>query len=65
MEFGLMVAKEIGLKTLLMEVMKSNTPMKRFGYKYGFRRLPGTEEDDMEEVELRIVQPGETSGSLR
>jgi acetyltransferase len=65
MEFGLMVAKEIGLKTLLMEVMKSNTPMKRFGYKYGFRRLPGTEEDDMEEVELRIVRPGETSDFLR
>jgi acetyltransferase len=58
MDFCMVVAKEIGLKTLLMEVMKSNSRMRRFGYKYGFTPLPCNEEDDMEEFELRINQAG-------
>jgi hypothetical protein len=58
MDFGMVVAKEIGLKTLLMEIMKSNARMRRFGYKYGFTPLPCNEEDDMEEFELKINQAG-------
>ncbi len=56
MEFCMAVAKEIGLKTLLMEVMKSNARMKRFGCKFGFERLPSSKEDDMEEFEFKIDQ---------
>jgi acetyltransferase len=58
MDFCIVVAKEIGLKTLLMEVMKSNERMKRFSYKYGFQRLPSGKEDDMEEFELKIGRSG-------
>jgi acetyltransferase len=58
MDFCMVVAKEIGLKTLLMEIMKSNARMRRFGYKYGFTPLPCNEEDDMEEFELKINQAG-------
>lgn len=54
MDFCIGVAKDIGLKTLLMEIMKSNTRMIRFGYKYDFQRLPDNEEDDMEELQLNI-----------
>jgi len=54
MDFSIGVAKEIGLKTLLMEITKSNTRMIRFGYKYDFGRLPGNKDDDMEELQLEI-----------
>ena len=54
MDFCIMVAKEIGLKTLLMEILKGNTKMFRFGYKYDFQRLPGNKDDDMEELQLDI-----------
>ncbi len=54
MDFCLVVAKEIGLKSLLMEVMKSNVRMIQFGYHYNFQLLPGSREDDMETLELRI-----------
>ncbi len=54
MDFCIRVAKEIGLKTLLMEIMKSNTRMIQFGYKYNFQLLPGNKEDDMEELQLRV-----------
>ncbi len=54
MEFCIGVAKEIGLKTLLMEIMKSNTRMIHLGYKYDFERLPGIMGDDMEELQLEI-----------
>jgi acetyltransferase len=55
MDFCIGVAKEIGLKTLLMEIMKINTRMIHFGYKYNFERLPGIKEDDMEELQLDIA----------
>ncbi|EKD34181.1 MAG: hypothetical protein ACD_75C02436G0001 [uncultured bacterium] len=54
MDFCIGVAKDIGLKTLLMEIMKSNTRMIRFGYKYDFQRLPDNEENDMEELQLDL-----------
>jgi len=54
MDFSIGVAKEIGLKTLLMEITKSNTRMIRFGYKYDFERLAGNKDDDMEELQLEI-----------
>jgi acetyltransferase len=54
MDFCIGVAKEIGLKTLLMEIMKSNTRMIHLGYKYDFERLPGIMGDDMEELQLEI-----------
>jgi acetyltransferase len=62
MEFCLVVSKDLGLKALVMEVMKCNTRMKRFGYKYGFHRFPNTKEGDMEEVlQLKIGQDKEVS----
>lgn len=54
MEFCVSVAKNIGLRTLLMEVMNNNERMKRFSYKYGFQQLPCNEEEDMVELELKI-----------
>lgn len=56
MDFCILVAKEIGLKTLLMEVLQSNERMKRLGYKYGFQPLPCDEEDDMVELQLKICR---------
>ena len=58
MEFCIVAARNIGLKTLLMEVMKKNTRMKQFGYKYGFQSLPCNKEDDMEEMQLSLDQTG-------
>jgi acetyltransferase len=58
MEFCLVAAREIGLKTLLMEVMQNNTRMKQFGYKYGFQSLSCNKEDDMEEMQLSLNQTG-------
>jgi acetyltransferase len=54
MNFCIDVAREIGLKTLLMEIMKSNSRMMRFGYKYDFQRQPNNEDDDMEELQLEL-----------
>lgn len=54
MDFCMAVAIEIGVKHLLMDIMKSNQRMKLFGYKYGFEPLPSNEEDDMEEFYLKI-----------
>lgn len=54
MEFCISVAKEIGLKTLVMEVMDNNERMKQFGYKYGFQPLPDNEDDVMVEFQLKI-----------
>lgn len=59
MEFCLGVAKEIGLTTVLMVIMKSNIRMIQFGYKYNFQLLPGNNEDDTKTLELKIRQePG-------
>ena len=54
MEFCLVVAKEIRLKKVLMEILKTNVRMIQFGYKYDFQRLPCNKEDDTETLELRI-----------
>jgi acetyltransferase len=54
MDYCIMVAKEIGITTLLMEIMKKNFIMLNFGYKYHFKRLPSSEDDDMEEMVLDI-----------
>ena len=53
MDFCIGVAKEIGLKTLLMEIMKSNTRMIRLGYRYGFSRT-GEKDEEMEEMHLEL-----------
>ncbi len=54
MNFCIRVAKEIGLKTLLMEIMKGNTPMIRLGCRYGFERILNNRDDDMEEMYLEL-----------
>lgn len=54
MDYCIMVARELGIKTLLMEIMKKNYIMMNFGYKYRFKCLPGSEDDDMAEMLLDI-----------
>ncbi len=54
MEYCIKAAKEIGVKTLWMEILKENSRMIRFGQKYGFQRIPGGDEADMVEVALEI-----------
>ncbi len=54
MEYCITTAKEIGVKTLLMEILRENQKMIRFGQKYGFHRIPGGGDDDMIEVILEI-----------
>jgi GNAT superfamily N-acetyltransferase len=56
MEFCVSVARDIGLKTLLMEVMNNNERMMRLGYKYGFQQLPADEENNIAELELKICR---------
>lgn len=53
MDFCIGVAREIGVKTLLMEIMKSNTRMIRLGYRYGFTRALEKVEG-MEEMHLEL-----------
>jgi len=50
MEYCIMVAREIGLKTLWMEILKENKRMIKFGQKYGFKRVPGDDEEMVEMV---------------
>ena len=59
MDFCLVVAKEIGLTVLLMEIMKSNARMIQFSYVYDFQRLSCNKEDDMETLELKIGSKAE------
>lgn len=54
MEYCIKVAREIGIKTLLMEIMKNNHKMIDFGLKYKFERMPSLREDDMEEMLLDL-----------
>jgi len=58
MDYCIMVARELGIKTLVMEILKKNYIMINFGYKYQFKRVPDTEEDDMEEMvlDLRLAE---------
>lgn len=65
MVFCLGVAREIGLTTLLMEVMKRNVRMIRFAYRYHFHLLPGDQEDEMETLELKISSEAELSDYAR
>ena len=44
------MAREIGIKTLLMEILNENKRMIKFGLKYDFKRVP----DDDEEMVLEI-----------
>ena len=62
MEFCIMVARKIGLKRLLMEVLQSNERMKRLGCKYGFQPLPCDQEDDLVKLQLKIC--GEAANEL-
>jgi len=52
MEFCIGVARDIGVKTLLMEIMTNNIKMIRFGHKYQFKRLAAGADDDMLEMQL-------------
>jgi acetyltransferase len=54
MEYCIAVSREIGIKTLLMEIMKENKRMIQFGRKYGFQRIPGDDEEEMVEMMLDI-----------
>ena len=54
MDYCITVAKELGIRTLLMEILKKNYIMINFGLKYQFKRTPTTDEDDMEEMVLDI-----------
>ena len=62
MDYCLAVAREIGLKTLWMEILRENSRMIKFGQKFGFTRTPGDEDDDMVEMVLDIRQ-AEKAGS--
>ena len=54
MDYCLAVAREIGIKTLWMEIMKDNSRMIKFGQKYHFRRLPDDTGGDMVEMVLEL-----------
>jgi len=52
MEYSIAVAKEIGLKSLWMEILKTNRRMLVLGQKYGFKQA--YDEEDMVRVVLRL-----------
>ncbi len=54
MDYCLAVARELGIKTLWMEIMKDNSRMIKFGQKYHFKRLPVDEGGDMVEMVLEL-----------
>jgi acetyltransferase len=54
MDYCITVARDIGIKTLWMDVIKENVRMIEFGNKYNFKQLDGPEEDDMVEMTLDI-----------
>ncbi len=54
MDYCISVAKEIGLKSLWMEILRKNSRMIQLGQKYGFTQIPGDEGDDMVEMVLDI-----------
>ena len=54
MDYCLAVAREIGIKTLWMEIMKDNSRMIKFGQKYHFKRLPDDNGGDMVEMVLEL-----------
>jgi acetyltransferase len=56
MEYCIAVAKDLGVKTLWMEINKDNWRMIKFGQKYNFARLPIVEGDDQVEMVLDLSQ---------
>lgn len=54
MDYCITVAKEIGIKTLLLEIMKNNYRIINFGFIYQVKRIPTLREDDMEEMALDL-----------
>ncbi len=54
MDYCISTAKEIGVRTLWMEIMMENRRMIRFGLKHGFKRIAGEEGGDMIEMMLDI-----------
>lgn len=65
MEFCITVAGEMGLKTLVMEVMKSNDRMLRFGWKYNFQPLQCSDGDDTVVLQLTLASATKTSCSFQ
>ena len=61
MDYCIAVARDIGIKTLWMDVIKDNWRMIKFGNKYNFKQLAGFEEDDMVEMILDIRVPDDAS----
>ena len=61
MDYCIAVARDVGIKTLWMDVIKDNWRMIKFGNKYNFKRLPGIETDDMVEMVLDIWSPDEAA----
>ena len=57
MDYCITVARDIGIKTLWMDVIKENVRMIKFGNQYNFKQLDGLEEDDMVEMILDIRPP--------
>jgi len=53
MQYCLAVAKEIGVKTLVMEILKENRKMIGFGRKFGFQTM-GFDDEEMVEMMLHI-----------
>lgn len=61
MDYCIAVARDVGIKTLWMDVIKDNWRMIKFGNKYNFKRLPGVDKDDMVEMILDIHSSDEAS----
>jgi acetyltransferase len=54
MDYCIAVAREVGMKTLFMAILKKNFKMINLGYKYRFKLLPSSEDDDMEVMALDL-----------
>jgi acetyltransferase len=61
MDYCITVARDIGIKTLWMDVIKDNWRMIKFGNKYNFKQLAGFKGDDMVEMILDIRSPDDAS----
>ncbi len=63
MEYCIAVARDLGVKSLWMEINKDNWRMIKFGQKYNFVRLPVVEGDDQVEMVLDVNQSNGTAAS--
>jgi hypothetical protein len=52
MEYSIGIAKEIGLKSLWMEILKNNRRMLALGQKFGFKQA--YDDEDMVRVVLQL-----------